>query len=339
MVYNRLPNDLPERLRKYGLTVVETDGWKTRGRPVSTGEFYPQGVLCHHTATGKNWTDKSVVDLLINGRKDLPGPLSQFGLTRDGTVYIIASGRCNHAGPSKASGTVSAGDGNKLYVGIEAFNDGIKEAWNSTQYKAYYTLCAALSLEITKNSSQTVRGHKETSTSGKPDPKFDMNVFRARVSEVMKESAIDVATPPYIPIKVGVKQTFPLNKWVKADLGKVDKIQPPIGANDWDFYLNLDLESLTGAARNDLRYVLGRWARHDDDSADKIEMGGELVDVTGADTKAISLDLPKATWRSTWTHGFKGEKNVPVSFWIYIGSLKDGTIVSPLRIYKVDDES
>jgi hypothetical protein len=185
MNYTRLPNDLPKTLRKYGLKVTEVDGWQSRGRPVSTGGFDPVGVLCHHTATGKNWTDEAVVKLLVNGRSDLPGPLVQFGLSRDGTVYLVASGRCNHAGVAKASGSVAAGDGNNLYIGIEGFNDGMGEPWSRIQYDAYVLLSAVLSVEITKTSAQTVRGHKETSVTGKPDPKFDMDDFRKAVAAKM----------------------------------------------------------------------------------------------------------------------------------------------------------
>ena len=211
MVYYRLPNNTPEILRKHGLKVVEVDGWQKRGRPLSTGEFSPVGVLCHHTATGKNWTDKAVVDLLVKGRKDLPGPLVQFGLARDGTVYLIASGRCNHAGKAKASGTVASGDGNKLYLGIEAFNDGVAETYPLVQYNAYVLLCAVLSTEITGNSVQTVRGHKETSQTGKPDPRFDMDKFRNSVNTKM----IEIINGPVAPVTPEVPLTSGLKLWMK----------------------------------------------------------------------------------------------------------------------------
>lgn len=185
MVYKRLPNNTPEILRRYGLSVVEISGWQTRGRSAKTGGFNPVGVLCHHTATGTSWTNNEVRDLLVGGRKDLPGPLVQFGLDRKGVVYLVASGRCNHAGTARASGSVAGGDGNELYIGIEGYNDGRGEKWSPVQYAAYVLLCAVLSIEFTKGSAQTVRGHKETSTSGKPDPLFDMNKFRAEVAETM----------------------------------------------------------------------------------------------------------------------------------------------------------
>jgi hypothetical protein len=175
-----LPANLPALLRAEGLRVVEHDGWRKRGRP---GPFAPVGVLCHHTATPKSASDAAVCRLLIVGRSDLPGPLSQIGLARDGTVHLIAAGRANHAGTAQSSGTVAAGDGNTLYIGIEAFNDGVGEPWPAVQYDAYVTLAAALSKHVTGNSAQTVRGHKETSVTGKIDPRFDMDTFRARVDD------------------------------------------------------------------------------------------------------------------------------------------------------------
>lgn len=184
-----LPADLPSRLRAAGLKVVETPGWETRGRPASTGSFNPVGVLCHHTATGPSSSDEAVIRLLIGGRSDLPGPLCHFGLGRDGTVYVIAAGRANHAGTAKASGTVAAGDGNTLYIGIEAFNSGTGEPWPQVQLDAYALLCAVLSKEVTHNSVQTVRGHKETSVTGKIDPTFDMDAFRGKVAEALKVHA------------------------------------------------------------------------------------------------------------------------------------------------------
>lgn len=193
-----LPGNLPTLLRAAGLTVVEVPGWQTRGRPASTGDFNPVGVLCHHTATGPDWTDARVVDLLVKGRAGLPGPLSQLGLARDGTVHVIAAGRCNHAGRARASGTVASGDGNALYIGVEAFNDGIGEPWPAAQYDAYVRLCAALCVRVTGNSVNTVRAHKETSTTGKVDPLFDMGAFRTRVAQAMRELTIPapVPTPP-----------------------------------------------------------------------------------------------------------------------------------------------
>lgn len=187
MATQRLPRNLAKLLRSHGLKVVVVPGWYKRGRPASAGGFNPVGVLCHHTATKKTSKIGAVISLLVNGRSDLPGPLCQIGLGRDGTVYLIAAGRGNHAGAAKASGTVAAGDGNELYIGVEAFNDGLGEPWPQIQMDAYELLCAVLSLFVTQNSANTVRGHKETSVTGKIDPTFSMDNFRTAVGVLMGE--------------------------------------------------------------------------------------------------------------------------------------------------------
>ncbi len=178
---SKLPSNLPQILKDAGLKVAVHPGWEGRGR---SGAFAPVGVLCHHTATRKSSSDTGVIRLLVDGRSDLPGPLCQLGLARDGTVHIIAAGRANHAGKAKASGSVAGSDdGNRLYIGIEAFNDGVGEPWPKAQYDAYVLLAATLSREITGNSAQTVRAHKETSKTGKVDPLFPMDPFRASVAK------------------------------------------------------------------------------------------------------------------------------------------------------------
>src|SRR5689334_14754764 len=114
MTYNTLPADLPARFRAAGLKVVEIAGWESRGRPKSTGEFKPVGVLNPHTgdkADGKAYA----AGILVRGRSDLAGPLCHLSIGRDGTVYIVAAGRANHAGKAKSVGSVAAGDGNTLY--------------------------------------------------------------------------------------------------------------------------------------------------------------------------------------------------------------------------------
>jgi hypothetical protein len=223
--------NLADVVRSAGLKVVEVDGWKTRGRPASSGPFDPVGVLCHHTASNKASSDAAVIRLLVGGRSDLPGPLCQLGLARDGTVYVIAAGRANHAGTARSSGTVAAGDGNRLYIGIEAFNDGVGEPWPEVQLNAYARLCAVLSVKITHNSVNTVRGHKETSVTGKIDPTFNMDTHRARVAREMERLTAPPkpeptpeppapplpAKPPHDPFTVGLlpgRWDAPLKAWL-----------------------------------------------------------------------------------------------------------------------------
>lgn len=182
--------DLATVLRQAGLNVVEVPGWETRTRPASTGTFNPRGNLWHHTGA-KDSNPLSLTDdfayakwLAEIGRSDLPAPLCQVSVGRDGTVYVCAAGRGNHAGSAKASGPLPAGDGNALYLGWECQNSG-SEGWTPAQYGAMVTAAAATSLHYGWG-SEANRAHKETSTTGKWDPGLlDMVDFRQDVHDLM----------------------------------------------------------------------------------------------------------------------------------------------------------
>jgi peptidoglycan hydrolase-like protein with peptidoglycan-binding domain len=171
-------NWLASVLREAGLKVAEVDGWKSRGRR----EFGPfAGVICHHTAV-KAGGNMPTLGTLINGRSDLAGPLSQLGLGRDGTFYVVAAGRANHAGSGNWHGIT---DANQNYVGIEAENAGDgSELWPEVQLDAYRRGVAALLAHMGKGAECCI-GHKEYAPHRKVDPNFDMEQFRADVRGVM----------------------------------------------------------------------------------------------------------------------------------------------------------
>ncbi len=216
MTYRRLPADLPDRLKKAGLKVVEIDGWRARGRPSSTGEFKPVGVLNHHTGThdpiGDFADDLTYAKwLFLTGRKDLPPPLCQLSISAEGTVYVGASGRANHAGKAKASGSVAAGDGNALYAGIEWMLSGT-QAIPAGMYAAAVKTNAVL-LDIFGSSEQASSCHYQTSVTGKwdigdPDgvpfsghkvldvPKFRGAIKEYRNSQKPKPPPKPTPTPP-----------------------------------------------------------------------------------------------------------------------------------------------
>jgi hypothetical protein len=174
-------------LRAAGLTVVEQDDWKTRGKPW-TGPV--RGILWHHTAGPRRGNAPSLA-VVMNGRADLPGPLSQFVLGRDGTWYVVAAGRSNHAGAGAWQGVTS---GNSSFLGIEAENagDGTDE-WPPAQIDAYAKGSAAL-LEHLGLSSLMVAGHKEYALpkGRKIDPTLDMAAARQNVAFWMDSEPEDV---------------------------------------------------------------------------------------------------------------------------------------------------
>jgi len=183
---------LPGVLRAAGLKVAETEGWIDRGR----GEMgRVRGVMCHHTGTTAPG-NMPTLELLKKGRNDLPGPLAQLGLGRDGTFYVIAAGRANHAGPGMWKGIRT---GNSSFIGIEAENGGREgDVWPDVQMDAYRRGVAEILRHIGADASMCC-GHKEYRQPRiKLDPLFDMDVFRADVQAIMAGTG---KVRPQIPAK------------------------------------------------------------------------------------------------------------------------------------------
>lgn len=174
---------LADVLRDAGCKVVEQPGWKTAGRG-KMGDI--RGVIAHHTGAGST---KGLLNLIENGRADLPGPLSQLFLDDDGTFYVIAAGRCNHAGKGSWQGVRS---GNSQFIGIEARNAGDgKDVWEDEQMDAYARGVAAI-LNHLGEDSVMVCGHKEFALpkGRKVDPTFDMFEFREDVESIQNGGSV-----------------------------------------------------------------------------------------------------------------------------------------------------
>jgi N-acetyl-anhydromuramyl-L-alanine amidase AmpD len=158
-----------------------------------------EGVICHHTAGPKTGIMPSLA-VVTNGRPDLPGPLSQLCLGRDGTFFVVAAGRANHAGAGNWQGVMS---GNSSFIGIEAENTGQTtgsnaDPWPAIQLDAYRRGVAAILKKI-KADSIMCCGHKEYALpiGRKIDPTFDMDDFRRQVASIMAGTA---PLPSVIPV-------------------------------------------------------------------------------------------------------------------------------------------
>lgn len=175
---------LPGVLRDAGLEVLEHSGWQSRGH----GDMGTvQGVLCHHTC-GPLQGDLPDINVLVDGRPDLGGPLCNLGLGRSGKVYMIAAGKGWHAG---AGNWLGVKDGNAHLIGIEAENSGESkgaraDTWPAVQMDAYKRTCAAIMRHVSGTSAM-VAGHREYALphGRKDDPNFDMVAFRADVAGLM----------------------------------------------------------------------------------------------------------------------------------------------------------
>jgi len=175
---------LPQVLRSWGLTVNEVPGWQNRGHG---DEGKVLGVLCHHTC-GPLHGDLPDLNVLVDGRPDLGGPLCNLGLGRNGQYWMIAAGKGWHAGAGNWQGIT---DGNSHLIGIEAENTGETkgaraDTWPDVQMDAYRRGCAAI---LTHIGAKPIfcAGHKEycRPVGRKDDPDFSMVQFRADVAALM----------------------------------------------------------------------------------------------------------------------------------------------------------
>lgn len=221
---------LPKVLRDAGLKVAEQPGWKTRGHG-DVGSI--KGVICHHTAGPQTGIMPSL-GVVTNGRSDLSGPLAQLCLGREGTYFVVAAGRAFHAGRGEWQGIKT---GNTSFIGIEAENTGHKTGpkaefpWPEVQMDAYRRGVAAILKHIRAKPIMCC-GHREYAlpVGRKPDPTFNMNVFRREVGNIME----GLAPAPVLIPPVDTDDRPTLRRGAKGDL--VKQIQEKVGVEvDGDF--------------------------------------------------------------------------------------------------------
>lgn len=181
-------------LRAAGINVVEVDGWAGRGYAGEDLREY-RGNLWHHTATNRSAFARSnapTLNMCVNGRPDLPGPLCNAVVGRDATVYLIAAGKANHAGRGSAH-NIPADMGNYYLFGWEMESSGIAPwDWTPEQLAIVPLIAAAteraygIELEI---------GHLEYSSEGKIDPAGwpgGMDGMRSSINAVLAGGTINV---------------------------------------------------------------------------------------------------------------------------------------------------
>jgi hypothetical protein len=165
-------------LRAAGLTVSEVPGWRTNGHD---GEFTPQGGMWHHTTVFND------LETLVRGRSDLPGPIANLYLRRDGSFTVVCGGVAWHAGCGTLSvlenlrkGIAPKGDAaalglkddvriaNHFLIGIECEGGvGDGDDFTAVQLESLVQGSAALSRELGLKANNWIH-HREW-TNRKPD--------------------------------------------------------------------------------------------------------------------------------------------------------------------------
>jgi hypothetical protein len=151
---------LKEGLIRFGLGpyLEEVPGWQTRG----SSSFAPACTIGHHTA-GPFSGDRPSLNICVNGRADLPGPLCNDFLSRS-KVILVAAGRPNHAGTGGFRGLV----GNSAAFGNEAESAGRRRPdgspdWSEFQRWAFPRVHAA-HLWVLGRDASWYCGHRDWTT-------------------------------------------------------------------------------------------------------------------------------------------------------------------------------
>jgi hypothetical protein len=191
---------LPAILKAAGLTVHSDGpcvGWETRGLGTH-GPFasVPRGVLIHDTAGRPPPGNIPSLHTLIDGRTDLSGPLCNFGMARDGSVWMISANKGYHAGFGSWPPYVPLGNlGNSQMIGIEVENTGVLNTEDWPQHLMdSLRICVRTILDHFDLPAAACAGHKEYARVNNPklgyplgrkiDPDFDMTSFRAKLGTI-----------------------------------------------------------------------------------------------------------------------------------------------------------
>lgn len=264
-------SQIKKQLEKWGVTYKEYKSWSTHHRPASTGNWGPvNGFMVHHT--GSDSTDQR--ELLYNGTSALPGPLCQFGLAQDGTVWLIGWGRANHAGsgdPDVLSAVInenygdnpptdneSSVDGNARFYGVEIWYSG-SHAMSDKQYASLRKLAAAI-CDFHKWSEKSVIGHGEWGSPGKWDPgissgkMMDMSKVRSDVKGTLNGTA--VPPTPSNPASVTPKSRIDA-KTMNSQVTAARKQWPFIDAVEKEYNLLKGTLYALGSRETNLKNVLG----------------------------------------------------------------------------------
>jgi hypothetical protein len=247
------------QLKKWGIKYKEVTvggvSWKNHNRNSVGSWDQLNGFIWHHTGADVSNAASYAAGTLWSGISGLPGPLCQFSIGTDGTVYLVGWGRANHAGggdpvvltkvqnenytgqlkPTK--GNSNGVDGNRHFYGVEIQYSG-SHKMTDAQYQAALKLSAAI-IDFHGWTEKSCIAHGEWS-SDKWDPGYasgkimDMVKVRADI-KATKAKGPGGTTTPTAPTPTTPKPETPVvdKPTPKTDIYKqvwdLDAATPPAG--------------------------------------------------------------------------------------------------------------
>lgn len=211
MAKAKTPDQIIAALKKWHVVYVEYPGWRTRGRPGGLTDVV--GMIEHHTGGGSA-SASYLAFLFKEGRpaEGIPGPLCNVATAANGTVYLGAAGRANHAGSGSVITMTHVEDedykgyeselkpgpdglnGNPRYYGNEWIYSGTTPP-DPRQYRGAVLWTVAM-CDAHGWSALSAIGHREHSRRKNDPYGVKMYEFRKEVARVLK--AGPAATVNYV---------------------------------------------------------------------------------------------------------------------------------------------
>ena len=290
--------------------------WRTHDRDAQQGFGPIYGFVVHNF--GSDISDENSLAYLYRGdnARGMPGPLSQFAIDDDGTVWVIGWGASNHTGsisralhalvlkdaaPLDADfrPTVRSGDAGSMsrvndnYIGVEMTYG---KAPTAAQRKAVVRLAAAIVDALGPGyTGGSVIGHRECTLDRSDPVGVSMAQLRRDVNALLKAGPTGTTTPPKItPTPTQEVDPMPTPK----DLWQFDGIpapDPSASNPNWqpDSYLRQTYLQVR-AARADLAAlvaVVGELAKGQPLTAEQITAAAKAGASEALDEKITDADV------------------------------------------------
>lgn len=282
------------RLRARGVVVSDnwTD-WRRNGNGQTSA--YAGGIM-HHTATAYG----DAFPALVAGRPDLSGPLCNSAGCADGSITIVAAHPANHAGASGGRGTrpfPATRVFNRMVWGHEIVYPGTSPMTDA-QWHSMVQLGAVI-CEILNRGPEWIKGHYETSVTGKWDPGFappdrsiSMNDVRAQIHAALED---DMFTPTDRQFLDDIKEQLTGSREPGQFPGFPSFVDPTVKLSDVDFLRRIDQRMNTLLSHSNAQEE----ALRDLTQAVSEQHGIDGDQLLSAITTAINEELERASLGST----------------------------------------
>lgn len=188
-------------------------------------------IVLHHTAG--NGKDDDEIRVIRNGRSDLPGPLCQLALKRNGEPHLVAVGVCWQAPGEVWFKNVKPGNGNWYSIGIEGISRGTVDDWTPQQREMYPKVVAALLYDMGLPHDAWIR-HEDYQPNSKIDPAYlEKDWFAPRI-----KAEYEKLKAPAAPQETAIQAKYRVSTWLGKPVTAQEELPTPDGIGRYREYEN-----------------------------------------------------------------------------------------------------